>query len=74
MPEGYAVKSFGVINVATVSTTERAAKVNFLVTNGVFVTNDRSDEYIDQMFGIFLEEDGEIIVKLVKVNITEVVT
>lgn len=50
---GYAVVQSGEILVATVSATERAAKVNWLVViPGVAVSADWSDRRIEDAFGI----------------------
>ena len=49
MTEGYAIKQYGEIDVRTVSPTERAAKVNWLVVDRkMLVTNSARDDQIER--------------------------
>ena len=67
---GYAVavSGSGHICVNTISTTERAAKVNWLVLNGITVYRTHTDEHIE---GMWLEHSSRKGYKLIRVLIEE---
>lgn len=65
LPEAYGVKAFGVIAVNTISSTERAAKVNYLVAEKrVAVAAWHSDSDIERMWRSFTDPRDEAVVAL----------
>jgi len=72
MTTGFAIKQAGVINVSTVSATERAAKVNWLVVvGGIVVTDSARDDQIERAWQHLSPRHGAI---CVAVNVEEIIS
>jgi hypothetical protein len=70
MTEGYAIKQHGEIDVRTVSPTERAAKVNWLVVDrNMLITNSARDDQIERAWE-HLHKEG--FAECVRVKIEEI--
>jgi len=72
MTTGYAIKQGGCINVATISSTERAAIVNWLVVEcKLLITNSARDDQIQHAWEHLSQERGAT---CIKVKIEEIST
>ena len=68
MTEAHAVKADGVIDVRTVGPSPRSAKINWIWNLGVFVSNDMTDEVIEDAWNRLSRSAGA---ECVRVSVIE---